>query len=836
MRVTTTISIAISAFLALQTTNAIVTPKPPSSTRLFASDPTALFNSDILRIASRTSNKQSNFNPIHAADHAHRMLVQMLDMYEKSDRKTAKPNTETFRIVLKAFANLGGAIWEDGDTMSIDAVERMERVFDRLNEFNKDQGDGGEGLTFTTEILNIILKAYARCGQQEIPPASFSEDTVLCAELPWLQSHSERGSNAERAEKVLNYMLQHQATEPGLAPNMQTYAFAIQAWSRQQSSSKRFLSNPKHRGIQKDVCVKRASKWLPELESMYGLEAGADNSIVGNKRRNARRVLLWAYSDVLDAWARSDVKMAPKQSNEYMTRIEELSAEDVKDVERIKTQRTEVEQELDNDEENGKLKYNTYVYGQQDIDLFDEKDEFLHPEYPLYPSDQSYTSAILALSRSRDKGADRRAHQLLNNMLDLYDSGNWFKNRPNLLAFNTVITSYSKSSEPGSADSAEKILNKLERLYFDPDKPHYDYLKPDVISYNAAVTAWSRVNEEAAVYNAEKIVKRMECHFDAVGDNFLDVEPDAYTYNALINAWIRSGLGVTSADKAEAILRLMIDKFDKGDKRFVPNQKTFCQIINAWGKCGNGEEVPVKRAIGLINQMETMYNEGVQGLKPDMITYSSVIDTIAKTRLPRGSDIAMELIEKMEDMYLNGDKDMRPSVRSYSSLLLTLVHSERADKHDLAQQVLDRMKKLGVHPNSYSYNYVINCAANCRGESKLKMEAFKVALRAFTSLRKSSQETDTFTYTFFLKACGNLMEPSSMRSKIVAEVFLECRKEGKVNNEVISRLTGCLDPHEARVLLGTKGQIRKITVDDLNPKWSFNTRTPPPRTPRTRKR
>jgi len=817
------------ALALIAVSDAIVTQKP-SLTRLYASDPTALFNADILRIASRTTTKQSNFNPIHAADHADRMLVQMMDMYEKSERKTARPNTETFRIVLKGFANLGSVDLQDDDSDSkrmdkVCAVDRMETIMVRLHDFTIDQDGEVGSLKLNTDVLNLILKAYARCGYQQIPHQSLNRDTEINAQLPWLQSQSERGSYAERAEQLLKYMQQHEISEPSMAPNAQSYAFTVEAWCRQQLSSKKYMSERRKDGIHmNDICVSRASKWLPELESQYKLEVGADDSIIGNRRRNARRILLWAYSDALDAWARSGVKAAAKRANDCMKRIEELSVEDVNDVQRIKDEpNTEIEQDT-NDDENQEFRYNQ-VYSQPNMQLFDEKDVFLHPECPLYPSDQSYTSAILALSRSRESGAARRAHQLLNQMLTIYDSGEWIKNRPKLLAFNSVISAYANSPDPGSADKAEGVLNQLERMYFDKEKPQYNYLKPDVVSYNAAVTAWSNSKEEAAVYKAENIVKRMEEHYDAVGDNFLPVQPDAYTFNALINGWIRSDLGVTSADNADSILRLVIEKFDDGDTRFVPNQRTFCQVINAWTRCARGDELPVKRAMDLLKLMEEMYSEGVDGLKPDMITYSSLIDTISRSRLPRGSDMAMELLEKMEKMYSNGDTAMKPNVRSYSCALSSLVHSQRADKHIIARDVLLRMNKLRVDPNAFTYNYVINCSASLgQGDDESKMEAFKVALNAFTSLRKSSHETDSFTYTFFLKACSSLLQPSTKRSKIVEEAFRECCKEGKVNNEVLSRLTGCLEPTEARSLLScNKANIRSISVRDLNPRWSCNT-------------
>jgi len=812
--------LAIIAIAFGKSVEAIATPKT-STTRLFASDPTANFNADILRIASRTTTKHANFNPVHAADHADRMLVQMLDMYKTSERKTAKPNTETVRIVLKAFANLGGAQWDDSRSNNksdnvrsqLNAADRMENILIRWNEFQL-QDSTDESVQLNTNVLNLILKAYARCGYQKIPQKSIDADSIIDAKLPWLEPFSNRGSYAERAEKLLNYMRQYEHSNPSIAPNAQSYAYVVQAWSRHQPNAKTFMAESKSRGtFGNDVCVMRASKWLSYVTSHHNIDKEADSSIIGNRRRNARRVLIWAYSDVLDAWARSGTKEASKNANECMTRIEELSFEDVNDVKIIKERKKANVDDVKEDD-------NQELYGQPDVRLFDEKDVFLHPECPLFPSDQSYTSAILALSRSRERGSAIRAHELLNRMLKLYDSGQWVKNRPNIITFNSVISAYANSPEPGSADKAESVLNHLEKIYFDEDKTQYNYLKPDVVTYNSVVSAWCKSKEEAAVYQAENIVKRMEMHYDSIGDNFLDVQPDAYTYVTLINGWIRSGLGVRSADNAETVLREMLERFHNGDDRCLPQQKTFCQIINAWGQCADGGEFPVRRAMTLIDLMEELYEDGIRELKPDMITYSSVIDAVARSGLPNGSDLAFDLIEKIENIYLSGDAAMKPNAKTYSGVFLSLINSPQQGKHLKAQDILDRMNKLGVEVNAFSYNYAINCASSAVNESeKVKMEAFKVALQAFASLRRSSYETDSFTYNFFLKAC-RLLPSSKMRSKVVRETFQECCNEGKLNNEVLSRLSACLDPSELRQLLSSGGNIRSISINDFDPKYS----------------
>jgi hypothetical protein len=590
--------------------DAIIVPKI-SSTQLFASDPTSLFNADILRIASRTATKKSNFNPVHAANHSHRMMKQMLEMYHKSGMKTARPNVETFRIVLKAYSNLGGRKWEDEHEkdgriyqMALNAVDKMESILICWRDFELKEGYDYEK-QLDTDILNLVLKAYARCGHQEIPLPSSRKDVKNVTELPWFEKMPTRLTYAECAENLLVYMREHEKDLPNIAPNEQSYAYVIEAWSRQQPSARKYSKEMQGKELNgNDVCVIRGSRWLPFIERFYKRAQTGD----AVKRRLIRRTLLWSYSDILDAWARSGVEQAAKQAARCISKIEELSSDDVKDVNLAK--------KLATCEGCNELKHESWEYkhqnsfDHQNIELFHGKEKFLSPFNVIYPSDQSYTSAILALSRSGAKDAAVSAHQLLNRMLELYDSGDWGNNRPTLLAFNSVISAYAKSSAAGSADKAEGILNQLEDLCFDKKYPRYKFLKPDTVTYNSVVTAWSNSKEAAAVYNAENIVKRMEMRCNAVGDKFLDVQPDPYTYSSLINAWIRSGLGVTSAEKAEELLKTMIQKYYCGDIKFLPHQKTFSQIIHAWGRCSTEDDIPIKRAMELLHLMEK-YQEKV---------------------------------------------------------------------------------------------------------------------------------------------------------------------------------------------------------------------------------
>jgi hypothetical protein len=798
-----------------------------SSTKLYSKpDPTSNFNADIFRIASRTADKNSNFDPVNAAEHAERMLIQMIKMYEQSEKKTAKPNIETFRIVLKAFSNLRRVVWTETSTNGknvdrldtppeITVVQKMEDILNTLENFTKSNQNNDYDLHINTDVLNLILKAYAGCAFQQTSMKdcdgafSYNEEALL----PWQKDETLRGTYAERAEQVLLYMLNASSFNSTLTPNFQTYGYVVEALSKEQPSLKKMSA---HKKPPNDHLAKRASRWISDLEKIYEEVCTNDQSVEGKHRRVVRRQLLWAYSDALDAWSRSASQQSGNIANDYMKRIEDISAEDVADVDRFMSEAEYMDVRVDDNSGN----HGSYT--QAGFHLFDGKDFFLQPDCALYPSDQSYISAILALSRSKDGWSAGRAHELLMNMLKLYDSGKWIKNRPSLMAFNCVINAYANSRRQGAAEKAESVLNLLESLYFDECKPQYNYLRPDVVSYNAVVTAWSRCREEAAVYRAEKIVKRMEKHANAVGGRYLPVEPDNYTFNSLIYAWTQSNVGVASAEQAEDILRIMIYKYDQGNKSFAPDQKIFCSVINAWARCGD-DSIGLRNALELLDLMRELNNEGLKSLKPDGITLSAVMDAAVRSQDSNAFDIVFGILKEMIDGYQNGDKKIMPTVKTFSSVLQSLAKSQVPEKHLKAQNILKQMKDLNVEPNVYTYNYVINCAASVSNDDNL-MEAFKIALAAFNSIRTTEEyKCDSFTYAFFFKACSILL-PASMRLKVVKETFRLCVFEGRLNDQVLHWVKRSLNADEFREVaqIKTLKDVRHVNISDLSPEWSRN--------------
>jgi hypothetical protein len=215
----------------------------------------------------------------------------------------------------------------------------------------------------------------------------------------------------------------------------------------------------------------------------------------------------------------------------------------------------------------------------------------------------------------------------------------------------------------------------------------------------------------------------------------------------------------------------------------------------------------------------------------DIISYTSVMECYANSADPNASLAAVELLETCFEKSTK-DPSLRPNLRTFTMAILALARCPRQGNALKARELLTRLVELyertgdaSLKPNEYPYNYVLNCAANTMGPDKL--DAFSIATKTFQEMRNSTLvQPDSFTYAFWVKACNNLLPPrSELHTKCVSFAFEECKKDGFVTNEVLTRLQQGSSANVIQSLLGsnTKG-YRNLQVQDLSPSWSRNTK------------
>mmetsp|Transcript_16707 Transcript_16707/g.20408 ORF Transcript_16707/g.20408 Transcript_16707/m.20408 type:complete len:353 (+) Transcript_16707:677-1735(+) len=209
-------------------------------------------------------------------------------------------------------------------------------------------------------------------------------------------------------------------------------------------------------------------------------------------------------------------------------------------------------------------------------------------------------------------------------MHDLNDIGN-VDVVPNNVAYNTIISAYSRiSSEkyPDAPIQAESVLRKMIEL---SDKGGENHIAPDTRSYNAIIRCWANAKQKRSGIRSEWWLRRMWEDGDG-GTNDVNVVPDVNTYNSVILAF----LNVDRPIEAENLLKELIEMDGSNDLR--PNSESFALVIRGWLKyVKSGKENDVvqgcKHAFKWLSTLLEKEDKN-EGFTSSPETFSQMIQTV----------------------------------------------------------------------------------------------------------------------------------------------------------------------------------------------------------------
>ena len=180
---------------------------------------------------------------------------------------------------------------------------------------------------------------------------------------------------------------------------------------------------------------------------------------------------------------------------------------------------------------------------------------------------------------------------------------------------------------------------------------------------------------------------------------------------------------VRDADPAEPTPRVI-------NTRIRPNVLTYTSILG--GLARSREPDLATRAMDMLERMQRF------GVEPDMVAYTSVLNCWAKavSRQERqvAASKALQILQDMEDMYLHEEKyHVKPNVVTYATAIKAIGNSFDPNAPALCEQVLERMYnltesgKINVPPNTGTYNAVITSLSNCGGPGSTTSKAQRLA-------------------------------------------------------------------------------------------------------------
>lgn len=158
---------------------------------------------------------------------------------------------------------------------------------------------------------------------------------------------------------------------------------------------------------------------------------------------------------------------------------------------------------------------------------------------------------------------------------------------------------YITTRKIGAAERADMIHGGMVDLF---DRTGDETIRPSTISYNAVINAWSKSSCEGAAVRAEEILEKMLLEWErAGGDDETTDEGGVVVGLDGVRDWCRE-----EEEDYIATVGTVVK----------PDVVSFTSVIDAWAKSGCKDASD--RALGLLKRMEKLYEErGQVSMKPN---------------------------------------------------------------------------------------------------------------------------------------------------------------------------------------------------------------------------
>jgi len=418
--------------------------------------------------------------------------------------------------------------------------------------------------------------------------------------------------------------------------------------------------------------------------------------------------------------------------------------------------------------------------------------------YNVPPDKISFQAVLSLLSKS---GYSQAGHNTLQ-VLEWMEESN--SCAPDTNTYNNAINTLIKSSHKDSHTIVGRLIQKMNGTL---------NCKPNLSTYNLWINALARnaPNNSNLAEQAERIVMEMEASNEA----YNGISPDKVSYSAAIDAWARC----RQPQRAEALLEHMAKRAQE-DSSLFPNAVVVNSVLSAYARVGARDRV--KAIIARMEQMAETREE----LKPCAFTYTTYMDTLAKSMDESAESEAHELLEKMISEYNSGNESVKPTVQTYNALLN--VHAKSPAKGS-ARRALDLLATMeasqDIHPNVISYSTVMNALARSR-EPIQQVEQLMQKVESLYQQGDLACRPTSFTYGALIEAYCKCATPDTLKkAEQLLKRMIQDYKRGANPDALPNKImyTNVIDAYSK---LG-EAQNAEILVLEMERLWREGSKTKP---------
>lgn len=373
-------------------------------------------------------------------------------------------------------------------------------------------------------------------------------------------------------------------------------------------------------------------------------------------------------------------------------------------------------------------------------------------------------------------GKSKDAEQLLDHLLKLNQFERIKAVPPSrlLIMYNHILMGYFRENEitkvvnlydqmdysiPKNSFTYELVLKAISRLPYDAVQRATQVWEamsrdPSVevnsSHYGSLIATWSRSTSRQAADNALAVLDMMERQY-LENPSSDDLKPHKGHYTAVISAFSRSARDPKAILKATKV-------FDRMKKTTQPDVLTYTSMIKT---LANGRSVECAlKAEELLDEMEAMVaDSGNLETKPNIVSYTSTMMAWAKSGSPKGPEKAEEIMKMLEDKYEETrDIMLQPDAVAYGVLISAWSEVRRPDAGVRAQDVLNKVREIEARTGTKMLNTVMYTnvmLAHWRSNapySAVNATALLAEMKDRAAKHDFSCAPDTITYTTAIQA------------------------------------------------------------------------------------
>ncbi|KAG7358452.1 PPR: pentatricopeptide repeat domain containing protein [Nitzschia inconspicua] len=601
------------------------------------------------------------------------------------------------------------------------ALDRADALLSDLESScspGKDQGFADEPVV--QEMRDELAKSH-----RDVGPFSLAYTSYIVG-----ISRSKQNDLGRQADAVLKRMVKN-----GVDPDMVVYTSVLNCWAKARTRFERQLAST------------RAVELLEEIESRYLAE---ENYLLKPSQIT--------YSQAIKAIGYSLDPNAPWLAEDILNRMYELT----------QSKKINVPPNVHN--------YNAVITalstggGNDQRGRYAEKAEailYKMVRYSRYegelvePSCVTYGIVLKAWAESGRPDCGEQAQRVLDQFEEWYDNGN-SRVRPNVVCYTTVMQAWGRGKGPPDValQNVEKILTKLENLYLETGS---DALRPNQITYITAMDVYCRKCPEKAGSMSQAIVDRMfQLHEIGIGYE----KPTCMVFNSLINAWSKNPEKV-GAENAERAFQEMEGRYAAGDTSAQPDEVSLCNVLNAWANLGlKGGAL---RAQQIMDYTTKSLTPQQRGFNHTVVSWNVLIKAWGRSRAADAVDRAEKILVDLETQYERGQSSVKPDITTYSSVINCCAYysgpaKSKSAAFDVALRTFHKIKKSkDLFANSIVYGTLFKAIGKLqragKGRDDMIEELFGECCRAgqvctFSLAQVRSASSEKLFRRLVLKACS----------------------------------------------------------------------------------